>query len=331
MRVKSAVVGLGWVGRKHLETYTKLSNVQTVGVCDSNESLAREVAEEAGVPFWTDARKLLDEARPDVVSLCTPPASHLPNTEDCAGRGIHTLVEKPMASTVEQCDRMIEVCSKAGTTLMIAHKKRFLPVVQRLKELTQSELGEIKFCIYRYPHGGLSQKDWFWDEDDGGGPILENACHATDLLRYLIGDVVRVYAEGANLYAKERAPQIDGATFTLKFRNGAIACAGAGMISMPGFSDEYFFGTTELGALEMWGSFDSPTYLRYALRSKPDHPALLQASDDAFELEIEHFLQCCADGRDPVTNGEEGREAVRICRAIKESASTAKPIRIEEW
>ncbi|MBC8459211.1 MAG: Gfo/Idh/MocA family oxidoreductase [Deltaproteobacteria bacterium] len=189
---------------------------------------------------YTSAEEMMDSEELDAVSLCTPPKTHYPLTKLAAERGIHVLCEKPMASSVEDCRKMIDVCEKNNVTLMIGHKKRFVPPLVRLKELTEGEFGQINYMIHRYPHPGMSNKDWFWAEDDGGGPILENAVHAADILGYLMGDVERVYAEGDTFFAKERKPQIDCAVYTLRFSSGAIATVGAGMVSMGSFSFEDF-------------------------------------------------------------------------------------------
>ena len=83
-------------------------------------------------------------------------------------RGIHVLCEMPMVSTVADCQQMIDVCKANGVVLQIGHKKRFLPPLLRLKELAGGGLGPIQYMVHRYPHPGMSDKEWFWAESDGG-------------------------------------------------------------------------------------------------------------------------------------------------------------------
>src|SRR5438128_7774501 len=111
---------------------------------------------------------MLEEARPAAVSICTPPRVHPELTEAAAARGVHVLVEKPMASTLEGCERMIAAGRRAGVVLMLGHKKRFAPPFVRLREFAAPDgpLGPIRQVTVKYMHPAMSPKDWFWSEED---------------------------------------------------------------------------------------------------------------------------------------------------------------------
>ena len=325
--MKIAVIGLAGVGRAHVDRWAKSPDAELVGVCDIVPQIADEFALEYSVKGYTSTKEMLDREDLTAISICTPPKIHLALTRMAAARGIHVLCEKPMASTVEDCQEMINVCKSAGVVLQIGHKKRFIPPLLRLKELTEGEFGPIQYMVHRYPHPGMSNKDWFWAEDDGGGPILENAVHAADILGFLMGDVDRVYAEGGTFFAPHRKPQIDCAMFTLRFKSGAIGVVNAGMVSMGGFSFEDFYVANENGVAEVTGRFDSAETLRYSFRNDPEsvqeenHPNF-----DSFRAEIEHFIKCIQTGSEPRASGAAGMKAVAICRAVKRSAEIGEPV-----
>lgn len=325
MRV--AVIGLAGVGRAHVDRWAKNPNAELVSVCDINRQISDEFASEYEVKGYTSTEEMLDTEDLTAISICTPPKVHLALTRMAAAGGIHVLCEKPMASTVSDCQEMIDVCGSAGVVLQIGHKKRFIPPLLRLKELTKGEFGPIQYMVHRYPHPGMSNKDWFWAEDDGGGPILENAVHAADILGFLMGDVERVYAEGGTFFAPHRKPQIDCAMFTLRFKSGAIGVVNAGMVSMGGFSFEDFYVANENGVAEVIGRFDSAETLRYSFR---DDSETLQEENypnfDSFRAEIEHFIECIQTGSEPRASGEAGMKAVAICRAVKRSAEIGEPV-----
>ncbi|MBD3182887.1 hypothetical protein GF312_11390 [Candidatus Poribacteria bacterium] len=328
--MRIAVIGLAGVGRIHVEKVNSMKETELTSVCDIIPEIAIKTGEKFGVKAYKSAEEMLDKGKPEGVILATPPKSHYPITKMSAERGIHVLAEKPMASNVEDCQRMIQVCKENGVTLMVGHKKRFVPVLVRMKKLIDGEFGQIQYMIHRYPHPWLSDKDWFWREDDGGGPILENAVHATDILGFLMGDIERVSAEGGTFFAPHRKPQIDCAVYTLKFRSGAIATVGAGMVSMPAFNFEDFYMANENGVAEISGQFDSVENLRYSFRSKPDEINEEKYPDaDAFANEIRHFMECSETGKKPVASGEAGMKAVAICRAVKKSAESGKPVYIQ--
>lgn len=327
MRV--AVIGLAGVGRAHVDRWAKSPNAELVSVCDINRQIADEFASEYEVKGYTSTEEMLDTEDLTAISICTPPKVHLALTRMAAAGGIHVLCEKPMASTVSDCQEMVDVCRSAGVVLQIGHKKRFIPPLLRLKELTEGQFGPIQYMVHRYPHPGMSNKDWFWAEDDGGGPILENAVHAADILGFLMGDVERVYAEGGTFFAPHRKPQIDCAMFTLRFKSGAIGVVSAGMVSMGGFSFEDFYVANENGVAEVIGRFDSAETLRYSFRDDPD---TLQEENypnfDSFRAEIEHFIECIQTGNEPRASGKAGMKAVAICRAVKRSAEIGEPVEL---
>ena len=329
MALRIAVVGLAGVGRTHVAKFQEMEQFELAAICDIYGDVLARVAADAPVATYSSAEEMFAKHDLDAVSICTPPKSHLPIAQMAAGSGVHVLCEKPMASTVEQCDGMIEACAETGVTLMIAHKKRFLPVVQRLKELMDGPLGPMSYLLHRYPHPGMSQKDWFWAEDDGGGPVLENAVHAADLIRHLMGDVETVSAEAGTLFAPQRAPQLDCAVYTVRFAGGAIGAVGCGMVSTPKMSHEDLFVAGENGVAEFAGRFDNSDRLVYVLRSEADelHEETFPDSDP-FRAEFEHFYECVENDYEPLTSGAEGREAIRLCLAVKQSARSGKPVRL---
>jgi predicted dehydrogenase len=322
--MRFAVIGLAGAGRQHIHQVLTIEGLELAAVCDVDAGILAAAEVPESVARFASTEKMLDQVALDAVTLCTPPASHLPLTRLAAARGCSVLCEKPMATTLEQCDGMIAACAEAGVALMIAHKKRFFPAVQKLKALTE-EIGPLHFGLHRYPHPWLSPRDWFWAEEDGGGPLLENAVHAADLIRYVFGDVERVYAEASPALARRETEQLNAAAYTARFTSGAIVGVGAGMVSAPALSFEDFFVAGDRGVAEMSGSFDGLSTVKWALRTDAEATTLVQEGDP-FRLEFEHFAECCRTGREPLTSGSEGKKAVAVCLAVKESARTGRPV-----
>ena len=329
MKLKVAVVGLG-IGRVHLKYYLENPEVEVVGAVDSHPDACRQVASEFKVKTFLSAEELMKETRPDGVSLCTPPASHLALTRIFAGAGVHILCEKPMAPTVSDCEQMMETCEKNRVWLMLGFKKRFSPAYQFLKENFTGQFGLPRWVLARFALGRVEKK-WFWDEQDGGGPIVENTVHMIDLLHFFLGEVVSVYAEGGNFFMPEFSPQIDSAIFTLRFKNGAIAGVGAGYASEWGFAREELSFASEKVAGEVTGLFDRPEKLRYVYRKKPAQVQEKNFSNaDGFPGEISHFLNCLKTGTEPAVTGKEGLAALKVCQAVKTSVRTGKPVFLKD-
>lgn len=327
--LRVGVIGLG-IGKRHLQSYASMPDVKIVAVADANRARLTECAEQYSVAAYEDGARLLAEVQLDAVSTCTPPASHRELTTMAASRGVHVLCEKPMAPTVSDCDAMVEACREAGVVLMIAQKKRFHPLVQRLKERTGGALGPARWAVVKYALGRVGM-DWFWDEADGGGPLQENSVHAVDTLRYLMGEVTTVMAVGGNLFNPDRAPQVDVAAVSLQFASGAVAALGLGQASEWGFAEEHFFVACEHGEAHFSGRFDAPVHWWMALRSAPGDVEKEEIPpDDCFDREIGHFLDCVRSGTLPLVTGEDARGSVAVTLAIKESIRTGLPIKLTQ-
>jgi predicted dehydrogenase len=331
MAIRVGVVGVAGVGRVHLERARRNPRAKLVGLADVDPAARERAAGEFGVPGYATEAELLERARPQAVILATPPLSHRPLTEEAAAAGVHVLCEKPMASSLPDCRAMIDACRRSGVTLMLGHKKRFAPALVRLRALIDGELGAPGFFIYRYPHPGRSERDWFWDERDGGGPLLENVVHAAYTLRWLFGDVDWVTAAASSFLFPERAPQLNCAAVTLRMRSGAVGALAAGMVSVRGFHFEDLYMACEGGVAQVSGPFDAPEHLEWAPRSDGGNVREETfAGADLFAVELDHFLGCVETDAPPETGGEEGLRAIELCLAWKRAALGDGPVRVRE-
>lgn len=325
--LRVGVIGLG-IGKRHLQSLATMPDVTIAGVCDIVEEAAKQQAEQYGATAYTDAEAMIATGGFDAVTICTPPRLHRPLTEAAARYGTHVLCEKPMAPSLADCDAMVEACRDAEVCLMIAQKMRFHPLVQRMKELAGGEFGSIRWAVAKYALGRVGY-DWFWQEEDGGGPLLENSVHTIDMVRYLIGEVQTVFAAGGNLFNPDRAPQIDVAAATLQFANGAVAALGVGQASEWEWADEHFFFACERGEVRITGGFDRPTNWWSARRGDGSSAKEeVVPVDDCFDREISHFLECVRTGQTPLVTGEDARQSIAACLAIKQSIRTGQPVRL---
>ena len=194
----AAVIGCGDVSVVHLQAIENLAGVDLVGVCDTDPARAAAAAARYGVPPFAGHRQLLEATRPDVVHVCTPHHQHAPVAIDCLDAGVGVLVEKPVAHTVAEADRLIAAAHahpdvKAGICL----QNRYNAATRAARALLDSgELGPVR--------GGSATVLWHRDpayyrarpwrgraRDSGGGVLINQAIHTLDLMEWLLGDVVR--------------------------------------------------------------------------------------------------------------------------------------------
>jgi len=320
-----AVVGLG-IGARHAQVLSSMEGVGLGGVADLDAERAASVARRCQTRAYGDCVEMLDAQRPDFICVCTPPSSHLFITREAARRGVHVFCEKPMASRVADCDEMIEACRNSRVLLMIGQKKRLSPAFQFARERLHAQFGTPRWAAVRYALGRV-EKAWFWEENDGGGPLLENSIHAVDTLRFLLGEVERVYAEADNLFNKQYAPQLDTAAVSLRFRSGAIASLGCGQAYEWDFASEGTYLACDNAVVEITGPFDNPDTVRYILRSEPGKVKEVRFPPyDLFQIELGHFADCIRTGAAPLVSGEDGRASVAVCLALKRSARSGMPV-----
>jgi predicted dehydrogenase len=189
-KLKVAVIGVGAMGRNHARVYGDIPGVQMVGVADSNTEMAADVARRYGGQVYADYCQLLDEQHPDAVTVAVPTIDHLEVALEVIERGIHLLIEKPIAFTVEEGRRLIDAAEEAGVKLMIGHIERFNPAVLALKQrLENGQLGRV-FQLDARRQGPFPARV------KDVGVVIDLAVHDLDVMRYVTGrEVKRVFAE----------------------------------------------------------------------------------------------------------------------------------------
>lgn len=188
MRV--AVIGLGSMGKNHVRVYDELPEAELVAVVDSDPNLAKTVAGKHGIPAYSDFTEMLKKENPEAVSIAVPTALHFQVGMGVLDAGVHVLMEKPIAATIDQGRGLIEKARSVDRQLMVGHIVRYNPAIQALKEkLTRGDLGRIFQVVCR-------RAGPFPSRIRDVGVVVDLAPHDVDIMRFLIGsNPIRVYAE----------------------------------------------------------------------------------------------------------------------------------------
>jgi UDP-N-acetylglucosamine 3-dehydrogenase len=186
-----AVIGVGRMGTNHARVLSEMPGVTLKAVCDAN----RELAEKASKRFLAeracvDAEAVLEIGDLDAAIIAVPTAEHVAVARKCLERGIHILVEKPMAPTVAECDEIISDSRRCGRVLMVGHVERFNPVILQLKQfLDQKFLGDIYYV--ETTRAGPFPRRLYGSKD---GVVIDLAVHDLDLVAHLFGPLRQLYA-----------------------------------------------------------------------------------------------------------------------------------------
>lgn len=332
--VKAAVIGVGAMGRNHARVYTELDGVELVGVADSNQDLANDVADKYRVKAYTDYQDLLDKEKPEVVSVVVPTAMHEEVATLVMQSGAHVLIEKPIASTVEAGKRLIALANELNRKLAVGHIVRFNPAMRALRNKLQAgELGRIfQIACRRVGPFPARIRDV--------GVVLDLAPHDIDVMRYLTGEEpISVYAQTARRVHTDHEDLVFG---LLQFPNdmtGALeinwltptkvretlVLGERGMFRVDDLTqDLYFFANSETDG-ELWPALGSikgvseGEMVRYALKRY-----------EPLQAELEAFVQAVVEDKPVAVSGADGLEALRLAEAMIESGRLGQVVQVKQ-
>lgn len=322
--LKVGIVGLGWWGKQLLDYFRNSEGVKVTSTWSRDPQRAKEV-ELKDANFYTDMGEMFEKEKMDAVVIATAPMAHLLPTRLAAERGIHIFCEKPMATSLKDCDEMIEVTKKNNVKLMIAFKHRFSKAFRYIKK-NMPAIGKPLWAVYTYPLWKVDDPGWKFQQENGTqGIVIENVVHAIDGLIYLMGDVERIYAEGNSVVFK-RPPFFDSVTFTLRFKNGAVAAIGGGCTSDQRISREYLDIHYEKALAQICGKLDYPFHLKLLWRDEDTAEEHKFEGSDGVKEEIRHFIKCIQEDKEPLCNGIEGRKSLEVAIAVNESIKKNKVV-----
>lgn len=308
--LRTAAIGTGSLGRHHARNYAELARegvVEFVGACDANSETAEQTGRDNESDHFTDWRDLLDKV--DAVSIATPTETHCEIACAFLERGVHVLVEKPMASILAEADRMIAAANASGAKLMVGQLERFNPAMVALRPHVTNPL---YFEIHRvspFPNRSL-------DVD----VVLDVMIHDLDAVQWLVGDDVKVSAIHA-VGIPVISDKVDAANARIEFENGAVANITASRIGTEKIRKTRFYQTNSYVVLDYGTKFASVTSLDPAAAI----PLLgisinrLEVNDvEPLRAEITAFLDAIRSGGAMPVTGEDGRRALELAVGVLE-------------
>jgi predicted dehydrogenase len=350
--LKVGLIGAGNVSLHHLRAYQQFpERLHLVAICDIHEQTAREKASVLGVEYiYTNPLEMLKKANIDAVDICTPHHLHASLAIAAAKAGKHILIEKPMASSIEQCHAMVEVARQVGVTLMVAQQQRFEPSYRSVHRIIQAgDLGKIyaaRIDAMQNLRSFLPEGHWLYDGKlAGGGIVISLAVHGIDLLRYLVGEVTRVTAICKTMRSEFLNGAEDFACAIFEFENGAIGemFATYSGFRIPWSESFMIFGNDGcIHTIPPFGVARGPALIATKasciiegewndqfhdfILVKPDYEEL--PTDDCTVNELLHFAECCQTGRIPISSGWDNLSTMNVVFGMYESARTKQPVEI---
>lgn len=325
--MRIAVVGAGQFGHRHIETIRNEPQCELVAVADPAYT---------GEKGFADYRRMLDEAKPQGVIVATPNALHVEVGLACIQRGVPLLVEKPIADTVAASNELVAAAERTRVPLLVGHHRRYNPILEKAREVVQGGgIGRLTAAAALW----LLQKpaDYFdvaWRRKAGGGPLLINAIHDIDDLRYVCGEIDEVRAMTSN--GGRNFPVEDTAAIALRFANGALGtltvsdavaapwswelASGENPVYPRQDASCYFFAGTE-------GSLAVPSLALYSYKGKKgwyeplSFEKLKVESEDPQARQLRHFCRVIRGEEKPRIDGADATRTLEVVEAIRKAAA----------
>ncbi len=327
--LKTAVIGVGSMGRNHVRVYRELDGVKLVGVSDNNKETAEKIGATYSAPHYTDYLQMIDECKPDLVTLAVPTLLHYEMGMELIERGVHVLIEKPIASTIEEGEKLVETAQKKGVILGVGHIERFNPAVMELRRrLREGMAGR----VYQLHASRLSP---YPARIRDAGVVIDLASHDIDLMRYLMDEpITRVFGETLQSINSDREDMFNG---LMRFQSGVVGVlnvnwitptkirrltvTGArGMFTCDLLSQELFFYENET-APSQW---DTLSVLRGV--SEGNILGIRIQRHEPLAAELADFVKAVRDGVQPTITGQDGLETLRIALDFVRSGEVVEAI-----
>lgn len=320
MKLKTAVIGVGSMGRHHARVDWESPEVELVGIADSNPKTLEAIANRYNIRAYSDYRRLLDEQKPDSVTVAVPTSCHFDIAMEVIDRGIDLLIEKPIAISCREAEAMIDAAQAAHVNLMVGHIERFNPAVIALKQhIADGELGHL-FQVDARRQGPLPERI------NDVGVVVDLAVHDLDIMRYVTQDeIVRVYAETEHGIHSQKEDllsavvRLSGGTIGTLLINWITptkirefyATGECGMFKVDYLTQDLFFfenakvNGSEWDTMRVLRGVSEGKMVRYHIEKREP----LRAEHDAFYATVR--------GEKPVAvSGDDGLRALKLAQAV---------------
>jgi len=308
--IRVGIVGSGARSGPHARAYKEFGNVEVVAFCDIMEERAAERAKEFGAEaIYTDYQDLINSGSVDVISICSANETHAEIAIKAAEAGIHVLCEKPMAQSLKECDDMTTAAEKSGVKLAVNFQSRFFPRTHWIRELINTgQMGD-----------ALIAKGYGW------------TIHVWDLVRFVMGDPIRISAEWGGTQLVYKDPIIA----TVRFGSGHIGFMQASSrFHEPGLSEKQnclsFIGNRLTASFSLWSNelILSSVDEEYAKKMESAKTERFAGSSLLAPgvPDVADFLNAVIHDKKPTIPGREGRKSVEFVVATYKAALTGKPV-----
>ncbi|MCF8225120.1 MAG: Gfo/Idh/MocA family oxidoreductase [Bacteroidales bacterium] len=336
-KYKLAGIGSGYFAGFQYRAWTRIPEVEVAAMCNRHKEKAIPIMKECGIKnHYTDYRDMLDQEKPGIVDIITPPETHLEMCREAADRGIHIICQKPLAPTYEEAKQIVEYVSGKGVRFMVHENWRFQPWYRKIRQLLDADaIGKPHSIYFRSRMGDGWSADAYiprqpYFREYPRFLVYENGIHFIDTFRYLFGEVEKVFADLRKINPVIRGEDVAQIWFLMK--NSVRAFWDANRYNEPNYENP----RTTFGESLVEGTEGS-------IRLYPDGSITLQQLGDKeiaqpYDFKSEefagdcvyatqrHFMDCMLSGSEFEPNGKDYLRSLAVQEAVYNSAKKEEPV-----
>ena len=325
--MKTGIIGVGSMGKNHARVNSEMGVLG--GIADSNEAIARPLAEKFGVEYFSDYKDMF--ASVDAITIATPTVTHFKIAMDAIQAGKHVLVEKPICPTIEEAEQMVKAAEDAGIVLAVGQIERHNPVVKFAREaIEQGQFGDIVSIAAR-------RVSTFPGRISDVGVLLDLGIHDIDVIRYLAqSKVTSVYALGGK---RQNDKFEDHANVLMEFENGIMGYVEVNWLTpmkvrrisitcLENYVElDYMKQSADVSSSQVSGKLDTNDLYRLPIEFDIRHVSLKK--QEPLRNEHEDFINAIKTKSEPLIAGWDGTETLRVCQAALKSIKEGIRIKME--
>lgn len=345
-KIKAAVVGAGLIaGKKHIPAFLRHKNkVELTALCDLNQEGARKLAAQFGVPrVYSNLGEMIEKEKPDLVDICTPPQTHVRLAVEAMDRGCHVLIEKPMALTVAECDKIVEASKRNGVKVCVGHSDLFYyPFMEARALVSSGAIGEFRGMriMLSTPTDYMTSREDHWAHKLPGGVIGESGPHIVYMTLAFINPIRKVSVDAMKVLDFPWSRYDD-------YRINLIGDQAISSVSLSYTTDQWaarldILGEKGILTLDLEGMY-LVNSRRPKLNPVPVALSILSESgqimqnlvskgvrlaagkyENTHDIIVSRFVDSLRNNTDSPVSAEEGREAVRVLNMIVEKLDASE-------
>jgi UDP-N-acetyl-2-amino-2-deoxyglucuronate dehydrogenase len=337
--INVAIVGCGRIAKRHVSILCegKIPGIELSAVCDIVPEKANFFGHKYKVPTYQDMHEMATKEKVDVIVVLTPSGMHSKHVQELAHHKKHIVVEKPMALTIDQADKMISSCDEAGIRLFVIKQNRFNLPVQKLRQaIVENRFGKLVMGTVRVR---WCRRQDYYDQDDwrgtwlnDGGVLANQSSHHIDLIEWMMGDVQSVFAKSKTALVNIECE--DTAVAVLTFKNGALGIIEATTATRPKDTEGSISILGEKGMVEIGGfAVNEIRTWQFEIEKDEDRDVFVKYSTNPPNVYgyghvayYKHIVDCIQNGAPQLIDGLEGRRSLELITAIYESIETGKEV-----